>query len=202
MPRISAKERRSDFVRAAVEVIATHGIDGATTRRIAEQAQAPLATLHYCYDGKEDLLSDVFEFVAGRFRDAIADSDPHADLVVTARAILRGLMEFYLESASLGATALELINWARRQHGDHAITVYNKAMDAARTALRSGAADHSIEPETIDHIAYVIASLADGFGVNWLTYGDRSAAAEQMQISTSVLECWLATQLESAPAPR
>ncbi|MGW5645361.1 TetR/AcrR family transcriptional regulator [Saccharopolyspora sp. NPDC003752] len=200
MARISAAERRNDFVRAAVEVIANRGIDGATTRRIAEQAQAPLATLHYCYDSKEDLLADVFEFVASRFREAIADSDPHADLAVTAHAILRGVMEFYVESASLGTTALELINWARRQHGEQAVTVYDKAMETVRTALRNAAADHPVEPETIDQITYVIACLADGFGLNWLTYGDRSAAAEQMRISASVLESWLATRLESSPA--
>ncbi|MEV4647282.1 TetR/AcrR family transcriptional regulator [Saccharopolyspora sp. NPDC049357] len=200
MPRISAAERRNDFVRAAVDVIATHGIDGATTRRIAEQAQAPLATLHYCYNSKEDLLADVFDHVAGRFREAITDSDPHADLVETARALLRGVMEFYLESPNLGSTALEVTNWARRQNRDHAITVYDKAMETLRATLRSAAADQPLEPETVDHLAYVIASLADGFGLNWLTYGDRSAAAEQMQVTTSVLESWLATRLETSPA--
>ncbi|MDI2030594.1 TetR/AcrR family transcriptional regulator [Saccharopolyspora sp. TS4A08] len=202
MPRISAAERRSDFVRAAVDVIAARGVDGATTRRIAEQAQAPLATLHYCYDSKEDLLTDVFEFVAGRFRDVIVSSEPRADLVLTAQALLRDVMEFYLESPNLGSTALEVTNWARRQNRDHAITVYDKAMETLRDTLRSAAADRSIEPETIDHLAYVIASLADGFGLNWLTYGDRSTAAEQMEISASVLESWLATRLEPAPAAR
>lgn len=196
MPRISAAERRGDFVRAAVEVIAIHGVDGATTRRIAEHAQAPLATLHYCYNSKEELLADVFEFVTTRFRDAITASEAHGDLVETARALLRGVMEFYVESTNFGVTALELTNWARRQHGNQAITVYDKAMETVRSALRD-AADHPLEPETIDAIAYVIASLADGFALNWLTYGDRAVAAEQMQLSTSVLESWLATRLES-----
>ena len=200
VPRISAAERRSNFVIAAVEVIATHGIDGATTRRIAEQAQAPLATLHYCYDSKDDLLADVFEFVANTYRDVVASSDPHADLVVTARQLLRGAMEFYLESASFAATALELTSWAQRQSGNRVIKVYDQAMEAMRTALRNAASDHPLEPETIDEIAYVIATLADGFALNWLTYRDRSAATEQMRISVSVLESWLTTRLESVPA--
>ncbi|MFI8997383.1 TetR/AcrR family transcriptional regulator [Streptomyces sp. NPDC053542] len=200
MPRIPAAERRSDFVKAAVEVIATHGIDGATTRRIAEQAQAPLATLHYCYNSKEDLFADVFKFVAGKFRDVIEDSDPHADLTVTARRLLRGAMECYLESANFAATALELISWARRQHEERGIGVYNQAVDALRSALRGAASDHPLEAETIDQIAYVIATLADGFALNWLTYGDRSAATEHMEVTVSVLDSWLAVRLESAPA--
>lgn len=199
MPRISAAQRRSDFVNAAIEVIAAYGIDGATTRRIADQAEANLAMLHYCYDSKEDLFGDVYEFVAGRYRDVINDSDPHATLGETARQILRGAMEFYLESPSFTAATVELISWARRQHGDRGIAVYDQALESVRAALRGASAEHPVEPETIDQIAYVIATLADGFAVNWLTYGDRSAATEQMETAVSVLDSWLAAKLEPAP---
>ncbi|MER7190641.1 TetR/AcrR family transcriptional regulator [Streptomyces flaveolus] len=197
--RISVAQRRSDFINAAVEVIATHGIDGATTRRIAEQAQANLAMLHYCYDSKEDLFADVYDFVAGRFREVLKDVDPHADLMDSARRLLRSAMECYLESASFTAATMELVSWARRQHGDRGIAVYDQALDAVRDVLRSAPSDHPVEPETIDQIAYVIATLADGFALNWHTYGDRSAATEQMDITTSVLDSWLAARLGSTP---
>ncbi|WP_225804819.1 TetR/AcrR family transcriptional regulator [Streptomyces sp. NK15101] len=200
MPRIPAAERRSDFVKAAVKVIATHGIDGATTRRIAEQAQAPLATLHYCYHTKEDLFADVYAFVARRFREVVRENDPHADPATTARRLLRGLMECYLESDDFAATALELISWARRQHEDLGIRVYDEAFEAARTVLQSTASSRPLEAETIDEIAYVLATLADGFALNWLTYGDRSAAVKQMEVTAAVLDSWLAVRLASVPA--
>src|SRR5688572_24651101 len=98
VPRIPAAQRRQDFILAAVEVIADHGIDGATTRRIAEQAQANLAMLHYRYDSKESLFADVYEYVAGKYREVIQESDPHGSLPDTARQILRGVMECYLDS--------------------------------------------------------------------------------------------------------
>ncbi|WP_107058130.1 TetR/AcrR family transcriptional regulator [Streptomyces globisporus] len=183
-----------------MKVIAAHGIDGATTRRIAEQAQAPLATLHYCYHTKEDLFADVYDFVARRFRDVVKGSAPHADPAATARRLLRGLMECYLESADFAATALELISWARRQHEDRGIRVYDEAVEATRTVFRDMVSTHPLEAETIDEIAYVIATLADGFALNWLTYEDRSAAVKQMEITASVLDSWLAVRLESAPA--
>lgn len=199
MPRIPAAQRRKDFIRAAVEVIAVHGIDGATTRRIAEQAQANLAMLHYCYDSKEDLFADVYEYVAAGYREVIKDSDPHSTVRDAARRLLRGAMEFYLESASLTATALELISWARRQRGNRGIAMYDQALEAVRTVLRGSTSEHPVEPETIDQIAYVIATMADGFAVNLLTYGDRSAATEQMELAVSVLESWLAVRLDAAP---
>ncbi|POX42961.1 TetR/AcrR family transcriptional regulator [Streptomyces sp. Ru73] len=183
-----------------MEVIAVYGIEGATTRRIAEQAQANLAMLHYCYDSKEDLFSDVYDYVAGKFREVLKDSDPHADLVGTARQLLRGVMGCYLESANFAAATLELINWARRQHGDRGIAVYDQALETARTALRGATSEHPVDAETIDQIAYVIAALADGFALNWMTYGDRDAATEQMEVAVSVLENWLTARLGSTPA--
>lgn len=196
MPRIPAAQRRSDFIQAAVEVIATHGIDGATTRRIAEQADANLAMLHYCYDSKEALFSDVYEYVAGKYREVIKGNDPHSTLEDAARQILRGVMQFYLDSPSFTAATFELISWARRQHGDRGIAVYEQAFDTLRAALKDAAAGRKVARRTIDEIAYVLATLADGFAVNWLTYGDRAAAKKQMTLTLKVLDGWLATRLE------
>ncbi len=196
MPRISAAQRRSDFIKAAVEVIALHGIDGATTRRIAEEAQANLAMLHYCYDSKDDLFADVYAYVAGIYRDVIERSDPHTTVADAARQLLRGVMQCYLDSPSFTAATVELINWARRQHGDRGIAVYDQALDAMREAVRDAAdPDNPVEPGTVDEIVYVVATLADGFALNWLTYGDRAAAQQQMDIVESVLDSWLAVRL-------
>ncbi|MFC3448549.1 TetR/AcrR family transcriptional regulator [Amycolatopsis speibonae] len=199
MPRIPAAQRRSHFIKAAVEVIATYGIEGATTRRIAEQAQANLAMLHYCYDSKEDLFADVYEFVAGRYLDVIKANDSQGDLTETARALLRGVMECYLESTSFTAATVELISWARRQHEDRGIAVYDKALERVRAALRDADSDQPIGPEVVDEIAFVIAALADGFAASWLTYGDRAAALGQIEIAMSVLDSWLAARLGSTP---
>ncbi|NBH12060.1 TetR/AcrR family transcriptional regulator [Amycolatopsis sp. SID8362] len=195
MPRISAAQRRQDFVRAAVEVIATHGIDGATTRRIAEQAKANLAMVHYCYDSKEDLFADVYEFVVGKFRDLTAAVDPQATVEQTAHKMLRDTMEYYVESPSFAVSALELINWARRQHGSRGIELFDKALEGVRATLRAAAGERPIDDETIDAIASAIAFVADGFAVSWITYGDRALAEKQMEIADSLLDSWLTARL-------
>ena len=195
MARIPAAQRRNDFINAAVEVIATNGVDGATTRRIADQAKANLAMLHYCYDSKEALFSDVYAYVAGKYAEVIKESDPHASLGEVAVQVMRAVMQFYVDSPSFTATSFELINWARRQHGTRGIAVYDEALDTLRDTLQN-ASDAPDNPDTITEIVYVLATLADGFAVNWLTYGDRAAAEQQMQIAVSVLEAWLAARLQ------
>lgn len=196
MARIPVAQRRSDFINAAVAVIASHGIDGATTRRIAEQANANVAMLHYCYDSKEDLFADVYQFVAGKYADVARASDPHTTVVDAARQLLRGIMELYVDSPDFAAATVELISWARRQHEDRGIAVYDNALAAVREVLTGTPSGQAVEPATIEEIAYVIATLADGFAVNWFTYGDRSAALQQMDVVTAVLEGWLATRLQ------
>ncbi len=200
MPRIPVAQRRRDFIDAAVEVIATHGIDGATTRRIAEQAKANVAMLHYCYDSKEDLFADVYEFVSGKYRELLTECDPSTGLRETARQLLRAVMEFYLASPSFTTTTMELITWARRQHGDRGIAVYDEAIETSRALLREAGAGQGVPKRTIDEAAYVIATLSDGFAVNFLTYGDAAAAKKQMKVSESVLDSWLAAKLDPVPA--
>ncbi len=201
MARIPIAERRSQLIEAAVQVIATQGIDNATTRRIAEQAGSPLTMLHYCYDTKEDLFADVYAYVNRRYREVLVDSDPHSDLATTARQLARAIMSFYLDTPDVTATIVELVNWARRQHEDRGIEVYNQALDSAREVLRDAADQEGVTAETIDELAYVVAAVTDGFALNWLTYGDRSAATEQMEICMSVLDTWIAARL-STPSKR
>ena len=196
MSRVPAAERRNDFVNAAIHVIAVHGVDGATTRRIADQAEAPLATLHYCFDSKEDLFAAVFEKVAEQYRDVVVENDVHSDVATTACAILRGLTHWYLvESADFASATVELVSWAQRQQGKPAIPVYNEAFNAMRSILKDAASSQDIPSETIDEISYVIAALSDGFAVNWLTYADSSEAARQADIIVDVLDTWLAAKL-------
>jgi AcrR family transcriptional regulator len=202
MARIPVAQRRRDFIDAAVEVIASYGIDGATTRRIAEQAKANVAMLHYCYDSKEDLFADVYEYVSGKYREVIEESDPHTTLPEAAQAIMRGVMQCYVDSPSFTATTFELVNWARRQHGDRGIAVYDQALGSLRKALGESAGDVAVAPDVIEEIVYVLATLADGFGVNWLTYGDAAVASEQMEINCAVLDAWLTNRLPAAEPAR
>ncbi|WP_455359608.1 TetR/AcrR family transcriptional regulator [Streptomyces sp. SYSU K21746] len=196
MARVPAAERRNDLVNAAIQVIASHGVDGATTRRIAEQANAPLATLHYCFQSKEQLFAAVFEKLAERYREVLVANDVHGDVTTTARAILRGLTNWYLdESSDFASATIELISWAQRQKERPAETVYNEAFKVMRSILESASSEQDITPETIDQIGYVVAALSDGFVMNWLTYADRAQAAQQAEIVIDVLDAWLAAKL-------
>lgn len=63
MSYVDQETRRRQLVDATIEVIAAHGVDGATTRRIAEAAGAPLASIHYTFGSKEELVASAVDRV-------------------------------------------------------------------------------------------------------------------------------------------
>ncbi|MGS2809230.1 TetR/AcrR family transcriptional regulator [Nocardia sp. FDAARGOS_372] len=203
MARIPAAERRAELVAAAVRVIAAEGVDGATTRRIAQEANAPLATLHYCFSTKEVLFAAVFEHVAEQYREVLTHCEVHADVATTARALLRGLMEWYLVNPDFGAAIIELISWGQRQQGRQAEMVYNEAFATMRTILETVAteAGQTVEPDTLDALTYIVSALSDGFALNWLVFTDRTATASQIELTLGVLDAWIAANLGGAAAP-
>lgn len=72
-------ERRQRIVEAALEVIAVHGVTGATHRRIAEAAEVPLGSMTYHFDGIDDVVDAAFRHMAtvvsGRFSDILEAAD-------------------------------------------------------------------------------------------------------------------------------
>ncbi|QSE81385.1 TetR/AcrR family transcriptional regulator [Rhodococcus koreensis] len=202
MARIPAAERRAELVAAAVRVIAAHGVDGATTRRIAEEANAPLATLHYCFSSKEVLFAAVFEYVNAQYREVLTRNDVQGDVATVARALLRGVMEWYVANPDLGAAIVELISWAQRQEAKLAEMVYNEAFATMRPILDAAAtaAGQSVDPRTIDELTYIVSVLSDGFALNWLVT-DRTSAEPQIELTLGVLDAWMATNLGASSVP-
>ncbi|MEU5264678.1 TetR/AcrR family transcriptional regulator [Amycolatopsis sp. NPDC021455] len=69
MAHVPAVVRRTQIIEAAAAVIARDGVAGATTRRIAAEAGLSLATLHYVFQTKDDILAAVLESLIDRARE-------------------------------------------------------------------------------------------------------------------------------------
>ncbi|CAM3803613.1 TetR/AcrR family transcriptional regulator [Tsukamurella ocularis] len=201
MARISAVERRQELIDAAVLVIAENGVDGATTRRIADRAGAPLATLHYCFASKEMLFGAVYEHIAGRYRDVLTESDVHGDVATTARGLMRGLLQWYVDNPETASAIFELISWAQRQDAAKATGVYDEALDTVRSILvaDAAAAGQIIDAGTLDRLAYVVTVISDGFAINWMV--SRSTGVQpEIDLTLGMLDAWLAANLPGGEA--
>ncbi len=64
--------RREQIVNAALEVIIAEGVYHATTRKIAEAAGVNVATLHYHFHDKEEIIFSAMERLASGYRETLA----------------------------------------------------------------------------------------------------------------------------------
>ena len=101
MAYLPAEERRQRIVEAAIEVIAAEGLAGATTRRIAERADAPLGALHYCFRNKDELMQVVAEHGATALRTSFDDVDPSAGLEATIRSSIAAMWSWVRANVGL-----------------------------------------------------------------------------------------------------
>lgn len=71
-PRRHDPDRRDHLVEAALAVVARHGVAGTTARLIAAEADVPLGSVSYHFDGVEDLLACAWRRLADRMAQRYA----------------------------------------------------------------------------------------------------------------------------------
>ena len=200
MARVPLEERRQQFIAAARTVIAEHGIEGATTRRIADAAGAPLATLHYCFDSKESLLWTMWEtHLRSLGSDDVPSVAAGSGLGHAASHALRHSLERLVVDEELAVTTTELLLWARRQDlnlGQQAFGMYFEAsVDYLRRHLEPGDPDAVVQP-----LARLISAAYDGLMLQWITFHDRAQLDESVEMWAKAFELLVEHQRSAAGA--
>ena len=192
MARVSADQRRQDFIEAAVRVIAEQGMKGATTRRIAEAADAPLATLHYCFHTKEQLFFAVFEHMSTNMVDLqIGEVSTDNDLATTAAHIMRSTTEWSLDNPNYNPVQYELILWAARQAG-LGERVYELFLDSFAAALATSAGPDE-DPAIARPLARLITSILDGLALQWVADRDDARWRADIELGCDMIAAYIAS---------
>jgi DNA-binding transcriptional regulator YbjK len=162
--------RREALLEAVLEIMAEVGAEAVTHRRVAEQAQLPLASTTYWFDSKEDLLTAALELAAERdvarlheLADQLRERDPVEAVLATvldpvdepsSRASLLASYALLLEAARRPA----LQELARRWTDTYLETIGELLQRAGSARPRDD--------------ARLILSAADGLLLEQLTAGD------------------------------
>jgi AcrR family transcriptional regulator len=75
-PKTVGDERRLSLVQAAYQLIVEGGFEGLRTRNVAARAGVNIATLHYYFPSKEDLIRGVVEYLLQQFMTAYLPGSP------------------------------------------------------------------------------------------------------------------------------
>lgn len=191
MAHVRTEIRRQQFIDAAVVVVGREGVDGATTRRIAEEAGAPLATLHYCFGTKEALLWAVFEQLADLVQVEIeAVAEPGRTVAVAAGHLLRQTIRWGVSHRDHNKAQLEIWLWAQRSDQDFAIRIYDRYIETCKDILR--AASEPLDEQELQNVISVIVALVDGLAMQLATDGDEQAVLRDTETAVAMLSSYLA----------
>ena len=187
MARLSAKVRREEFIRAAAKVIAEHGVGGATTRKIAEQADAPLAALHYCFESKEALLDSLYEEQIKVMGQSTWTIEPGIGLAETAAEMIPQLMDWYIEEPDFAQASGDLLFWSHhndRELGQRGIAA---AVDVIRDTLAKGA-NKQPDRELVEPMSTLVLALSDGLLLQWLTFKDKAMLDDGVAVAVRAVK--------------
>ncbi len=190
MAYVSADTRREQLIEAAVRVIAREGADRATTRKIAEEAKAPLASLHYCFQNKENLLLAVFTQLSGEMP---VEADPPVGENMSVGQIMEQrttrAMQWIVENPLRARAMIEVTLWAERYDPELSVTFYEGFFKSSEADLRK--AETALSDEELHSLMRVGISIVDGLSLQMLTNGDKERALRDTATACAMLKAFL-----------
>ena len=172
MARVSAEDRRRQLVSAAFRVIGRDGFAKATTRAICTEAGAPLASFHYCFASKQELLSELTTQTLDELAAARSDG---THIRPTVAESLQVSLRFYWQTVE-DDPGRESVLMALTQHALN-------DPGLAGVAEQQYAAYHRTARETLEEIA-------EGCGVTW-TLPVEQLARMFIVVTDGVTLAWL-----------
>src|SRR5690606_16921917 len=140
-------DRRAALIDAALAVIGTRGVHAATTRAIVAEAGMPLASFHYAFRSRDELMRELIEAVVEHESSAVFGAlQAGSDIRSTVRDGLRGYFDHLRADPAREQAMFELQQVSLRTPGfeDLAREQYATYHRVAAEILEVGAASASV----------------------------------------------------------
>lgn len=197
MVRLSVEERRARLIEAAIGLAESKGVAAVTTRDVASAAGVSLGVVHYCFENKDALMTELVKALSTRLQESVDDSpdiwtDPGSGPVGLHRLVRGGLELLWLDIATNRGRQLltyETTTWSLRAAGAQpdklAIAreqyAFNDDAVAAMLTKMSAATGTSFAV-AVTTLSRMAVAVIDGVVLRWLVDGDAAAAREQLDL--------------------
>ncbi|WP_082601081.1 TetR/AcrR family transcriptional regulator [Agromyces sp. Root81] len=180
MARIPAPERRAALVQAALRVVSQRGIAHATTRAIVAEAGMSLASFHYAFDSRDELIDELITTVVAREQEAVLPDDLQGhDIRDMLEAGLLRYFEHLRADPEHEQAMLELTQYALRSPERHPLAVaqYARYTELGARSLSAAAELAGVVWSTpVEQVARVLIAFTDGLTLTWLVTRDDDVA--------------------------
>ncbi|WP_281194092.1 TetR/AcrR family transcriptional regulator [Halorubrum sp. F4] len=181
---------REAILGAAFRALCEHGYADLTIKRIGEAFEKSPSLVYHHYDGKDELLVDLLEYLLDGFETAVSgnafDLPPRArlDAYVAAMTDPGGVDDEYAPDGRFLVAMVELraqaaTDEAYREHFDRSDRVFRRFLErSVREAAAEPVVDAGTPPERDDDVdpaavAETLQTLATGAMLRWATTTDR-----------------------------
>lgn len=187
MARMSVEDRRALLIESAHRVIASHGVEGATTRRICSEAGMPLASFHYAFPSRIDLLQAVMQDAVPRDVYELAASLAPEDLGTGGYQAMNTNMRCQLDAFAMVMKAdpgrvQAAISLGIYAHNHPELDAAGKGMyaqlhEVTAAGLQTAADKAGVQWRTpVNEIAPIVFAGAVSVALIYLTTGDETIA--------------------------
>ncbi|NUT34813.1 MAG: TetR family transcriptional regulator [Hamadaea sp.] len=202
MARMAVADRRAALIQAAIRVIAAEGVAAATTRAITAEAGMSLASFHYAFRSRDELIAELIPFVvADETAAAAATLADGVDLTTALRLGLTAFLDLVAAAPARELAMLELTQYALRTDtlAETAKAQYARYHEAAG-ALAEAAAHASDRTwrRPLPEIARILVTFTDGLTLDWLVHRDTDASRRVVEFAAAALAALAAPAEEGA----
>ncbi|SFF80116.1 DNA-binding transcriptional regulator YbjK [Blastococcus tunisiensis] len=188
MARVPVQQRRAALVDAALRVMARGGLAAGTTRAIVAEARMSLASFHYAFDSRDELLRELVRGVVGReFSAATAGMTADGGLAGCLRHAAAGYLQHLEREPGHELLMLELTFHALRNPALQPLAREQyRAYTVAASRLLEQAAELTGEQwaRPVPELARLLITLVDGATTTWLV--DRDTAATRAALDVAI----------------
>jgi AcrR family transcriptional regulator len=180
VPRIPAAERRAALVDAALRVVSREGIAAATTRAIVAEAGMSLASFHYAFASRDELVDELIATVVAREQQAVVPTpEPGRSLRELLESGIIAYFEHLKSDPDHEQAMLELTQYALRSPERHPLAAaqYARYAELARNSLELAAELTGARWRTpVAEVARVLVAFTDALTITWLVDRDDAGA--------------------------
>ncbi|SEO04414.1 TetR/AcrR family transcriptional regulator [Cryobacterium sp. TMT1-3] len=173
--RVPAVERKSQLIAATVELMRREGVQSVTMRAIAKEANAPLATAHYCFSNKDELMDAAAEAWLRNLNRFASDVPVHLGLRRAVEQVAEGYWRSLEEEPASLLAEIELIMWATRNADSSPLAAkiypaYEVELGTMLTAVADSSDDRCVM--SIPDLVRCFLMIFDGAAMQYMTDPD------------------------------
>lgn len=183
MGRTPVDVRRAELIAAALRVVSARGLGAASIRAIVAEAGMSLASFHYAFDSRDELLDTLIAEVLAKEERAVLPAQ------LTGRGLaelledgLRGYFEHLRSDPQYEQAMLELTQFALRTRPRMAQEQYAAYARIAVASLELAAAHTGCRwTMPVPAVAKLLVAFTDGLTLGWLVDRDDEAARQMIR---------------------